>query len=298
MKKVIRLTESDLVRIVKRVIKEQAPTDVYNPSSMGRVSNEPSMGRAKSNEFDWKSHFDQIKNELDSYLNTIEGPVDVKRFQSKVMNTYYRMVSNVDDEYSYPSHGRDFQQLTTDFMSYFTNKLKELIQNYGKLTESDLIRIVNRVIKKQTSESQPTDIEDLSELFEKRVNPSNALDGSYSINYFDNGKKIGGVKGSVFQNYLTLEYINIDEKYRDLGYSKFMYKDALELAKKQGQLGLLVGGQLTTPFKSKATYKNFIQQELSQKNERGEPITVLTKWLGVQPSNSVKEGKNNPNRVI
>ena len=77
-----------------------------------------------------------------------------------------------------------------------------------------------------------------------------------------------------------------------------MYKDALELAKKQGQLGLLVGGQLTTPFKSKATYKNFIQQELSQKNERGEPITVLTKWLGVQPSNSVKEGKNNPNRVI
>ena len=91
---------------------------------------------------------------------------------------------------------------------------------------------------------------------------------------------------------------NIDEKYRDLGYSKFLYKDALELAKKQGQLGLLVGGQLTTPFKSKATYKNFIQQELSQKNERGEPITVLTKWLGVQPSNSVKEGKNNPNRVI
>ena len=149
MKKIVRLTESDLARIVKRVIKEQAPTDVYNQSSMGRVSNEPSMGRAKSNEFDWKSHFDQIKNELDSYLNTIEGPVDVKRFQSKVMNTYYQMVSNVDDEYSYPSHGRDFQQLTTDFMSYFTNKLKELIQNYGKLTESDLLRIVKKILSEQ-----------------------------------------------------------------------------------------------------------------------------------------------------
>ena len=149
MKKVIRLTESDLARIVKRVIKEQAPTDVYNQSSMGRVSNEPRMGRAKNNEFDWKSHFDQIKNELDSYLNTIEGPVNIKRFQNKVMNTYYQMVSNVDDEYSYPSHGRDFQRLTTDFMSYFTNKLKELIQNYGKLTESDLARIVKRVINEQ-----------------------------------------------------------------------------------------------------------------------------------------------------
>ena len=154
MKKVIRLTESDLARIVKRVIKEQAPTDVYNQSSMGQVSGEPSMGRAKSNEFDWKSHFDQIKNELDSYLNTIEGPVDVKRFQSKVMNTYYQMVSNVDDEYSYPSHGRDFQQLTTDFMSYFTNKLKELIQNYGKLTESDLARIVKRVISEEEEMSK------------------------------------------------------------------------------------------------------------------------------------------------
>jgi hypothetical protein len=121
------------------------------------------MGRAKSNEFDWKSHFDQIKNELDSYLNTIEGPVDVKRFQSKVMNTYYQMVSNVDNEYSYPSHGRDFQQLTTDFMSYFTNKLKELIQNYGKLTESDLVRLVKKVIKEQ---SVPT------KTMEGRNNPS------------------------------------------------------------------------------------------------------------------------------
>jgi hypothetical protein len=149
MKKVVRLTEADLARIVKRVIKEQAPTDVYNPSTMGRVSDEPRMYKPKSNEFDWKSHFDQIKNELDSYLNTIEGPVNVKRFQSKVRNAYYGMVSNVDDEYSYPSHGDDFIQLTDEYMSYFRNKLKNLVQKYGKLTESDLARIVKRVIKEQ-----------------------------------------------------------------------------------------------------------------------------------------------------
>jgi hypothetical protein len=149
MKKVVRLTEADLARIVKRVIKEQAPTDVYNPSTMGRVSGEPRMDKPKSNEFDWKSHFDQIKNELDSYLNTIEGPVNLKRFQSKVRNAYYGMVSNVDDEYSYPSHGDDFIQLTDEYMSYFRNKLKNLVQKYGKLTESDLARIVKRVIKEQ-----------------------------------------------------------------------------------------------------------------------------------------------------
>ena len=155
MKKVVRLTEADLASIVKRVIKEQAPTDVYNPSSMGRVSGEPRMDKPKSNEFDWKSHFDQIKNELDSYLDTIEGPVNVKRFQSKVRNAYYGMVSNVDDEYSYPSHGDNFIQLTNEYMSYFRNKLKNLVQKYGKLTESDLARIVKRVIKEQDGEITP-----------------------------------------------------------------------------------------------------------------------------------------------
>jgi hypothetical protein len=155
MKKVVRLTEADLARIVKRVIKEQAPTDVYNPSTMGRVSDEPRMYKPKSNEFDWKSHFDQIKNELDSYLDTIEGPVNVKRFQSKVRNAYYGMVSNVDDEYSYPSHGDNFIQLTNEYMSYFRKKLKSLVQKYGKLTESDLARIVKRVIEEQDGEITP-----------------------------------------------------------------------------------------------------------------------------------------------
>jgi hypothetical protein len=155
MKKVVRLTEADLARIVKRVIKEQAPTDVYNPSTMGRVSGEPRMDKPKSNEFDWKSHFDQIKNELDSYLDTIEGPVNVKRFQSKVRNAYYGMVSNVDDEYSYPSHGDNFIQLTNEYMSYFRKKLKSLVQKYGKLTEADLVRIVKRVIKEQDGEITP-----------------------------------------------------------------------------------------------------------------------------------------------
>lgn len=149
MKKVIRLTESSVVQLIRKVIREQAPTDVYNPSSKSGVSDEPMMDKSKSNEFDWKSHFDQIKNELDYYLDTVSSPVDVKRFQRKVMNTYYQMVSDVDGENSYPSHGKDFQQLTTDFMSYFTTKLKVLIQKYGKLTESDLKRIVRRVIKEE-----------------------------------------------------------------------------------------------------------------------------------------------------
>jgi hypothetical protein len=133
---------------------------------MGRVSGEPRMNKPKSNEFDWKSHFDQIKNELDSYLDTIEGPVNVKRFQSKVRNAYYRMVSNVDDEYSYPSHGDNFIQLTDEYMSYFRNKLKNLVQKYGKLTESDLVRIVKRVIKEQSEVK--VDMPTIQKLFKEK----------------------------------------------------------------------------------------------------------------------------------
>lgn len=143
MKKIVRLKESELVRVVRKVIREQAPTDVYNPNDVRQV-------KSQMDEFDWKSHFDQLKNELDSYFSTIEGPIDVKRYQTKVMNAYYQMVGNVDDEYSYPSHGRDFQQLTNDFMSHFTNKLNELIRNYGRLRESNLTRIIKKVIQEQS----------------------------------------------------------------------------------------------------------------------------------------------------
>jgi hypothetical protein len=40
-------------------------------------------------------------------------------------------------------------------MSYFRKKLKSLVQKYGKLTESDLARIVKRVIKEQDGEITP-----------------------------------------------------------------------------------------------------------------------------------------------
>ena len=237
---------------------------------------------------------DVIASVLKSVTESVRGSINSTYRANVPLNT----ATTIDIPY-YDQNGKvQYNTLeAVDYLKkYFTTpaRLEETTAPYFNLdiTPEEQIAFQADVerLSEQTSKTQLTAVQDLSDLFEKRVNPSNALDGSYSIDYFDNGKKIGGLRGSVFQNYLTLEYINIDKKYRDLGYSKFMYKDALELAKKQGQLGLLVGGQLTTAYKSKATYKNFTQQELSQKNERGEPITVLTEWLGVEPSTSVKEG--------
>lgn len=123
MKKVIRLTESELTRLIKRVISEQIAME----------PKEPQQDNTKIDTYDfWKSRFDKITNKLDSYFSTIEGPLDVKRFQTLVRNTFYDMVGKVDDEFSMPEHGDEYQQLKNEYFEYFTNKQRDLIKRFGK----------------------------------------------------------------------------------------------------------------------------------------------------------------------
>jgi predicted GNAT family acetyltransferase len=105
-------------------------------------------------------------------------------------------------------------------------------------------------------------------------------DDVINLKYDDNGKEVGGVTLGKFKNYLTLNHIYFSPEYRGTGLSKFAYKDALDMAKQQGYEGLMVGGQLTTEYKTKETYKNFKSQELDIKNEKGEPYILLTDWIG------------------
>ena len=83
-----------------------------------------------------------------------------------------------------------------------------------------------------------------------------------------------------YKNYLTLDHIYFSPEYRGTGLSKYAYKDALEIAKNEGYEGLMVGGQLTTEYKTKETYKNFATKELDIKNEKGNPYILLTDWIG------------------
>ena len=93
----------------------------------------PQQDNTKAQTFDfWKSRFDEIKNKLDSYFATIEGPVAVKRFQTLVNNTLFNMVGKVDDEFSYMEHGDEYQQLSNEYFSYFSEKLRELAKRFGK----------------------------------------------------------------------------------------------------------------------------------------------------------------------
>ena len=117
--------------------------------------------------------------------------------------------------------------------------------------------------------------------FKKIVNDMG--DGSYEIDYLDeNGNPVAYARGGKFNEFTTLEFIKIEDEYQGLGYSKFIYRDALEHANEQGSEGLMVGGQLLQESKSRATYKNFKNYEHSLKNERGNPYIVLTDFIKQQ----------------
>lgn len=89
---------------------------------------QPEPTQSEPTESFWKPYFDDLTNSLDFYFNNIEGPVDIKRFNSKLNNAFYQMRNDagldapINDEY---------QELFNEFRSHFHNKLKELNGKYG-----------------------------------------------------------------------------------------------------------------------------------------------------------------------
>lgn len=126
MKKIVRLTEKQLENIIRRVISEQLDDETKFTSS------EPKSIQSKQSEptqsFDWKPYFDNLTSSLDSYFDTIEGPVDIKRFNSKLSNEFYQMRN--DAGFDVPIND-EYQKLFNEFRSHFHNKLKELNGKYG-----------------------------------------------------------------------------------------------------------------------------------------------------------------------
>ena len=115
----IILSEEEKLNIQKMygLINEQYFQDSLSPSPL---QDEPEV-------FSWGPYFDDLTNSLDSYFDTIKGPVDVKRFGDKVRTEFYQMMNDadrpIDDEHT---------NLYNEFRLRFNSKLKELIKTYGK----------------------------------------------------------------------------------------------------------------------------------------------------------------------
>ena len=118
----------------------------------------------------------------------------------------------------------------------------------------------------------------LIETFDKRILNTGGS-GGYVIRYSVDGEEVGAIEGNNWKNYLVVGHIYLTPEYRGKGHSVEFYKDALEYAKEQGYDGLMVGGQLTTPHKTRRTYDHFEHHETEMKNEHGEPYVVLTNFI-------------------
>jgi len=117
MKKVIRLSESDLVRIVKRIVSEQ----------INMTQEELPKNKVADDVEYW---LDEYKNDMDKYLSELQGDVDKRRFMSRIKNgtmTIYRELRNGLDDRDRPSINmldKTFAHKQQELYGYFLDKLK------------------------------------------------------------------------------------------------------------------------------------------------------------------------------
>ena len=116
MKKVIRLSESDLVRIVKRIVSEQ----------INMTQEELPKNKIVDDVEYW---LDEYKNDMDKYLSELQGDVDKRRFMSRIKNgtmTIYREIRNGLDDRDRPAINmldKTFAHKQQELYGHFLDKL-------------------------------------------------------------------------------------------------------------------------------------------------------------------------------
>jgi len=109
MKKIVRLTESDLIQIVKRVIKEQYHENIETPS-----------------DDDLRSKLDSYKSEMENFLRELKSlgtKIDKHRFLKQVQKETDQMYWDVYDNSDSEPEG--FVELQMDLINHFKQKLNE-----------------------------------------------------------------------------------------------------------------------------------------------------------------------------
>jgi hypothetical protein len=119
MKKVIRLSESDLVRVVKRIVSEQYNMD-QEELPKNKIAN------------DVEYWLDEYKTDMENFLSELQsdGDVDKRRFMSRLKNgtmTIYREIRNGLDDRDRPAINmldKTFAHKQQELYGHFLDKLK------------------------------------------------------------------------------------------------------------------------------------------------------------------------------
>ena len=118
MKKVIRLTEGDLVRIVRRIVSEQI--------------NIPQEELPKNKIVDVEYWLDEYKNDMANFLSKLQSDdvVDKRRFMSRIKNgtnqIYQELVNSLDGprDPRMSMLDKTFAHKQQELYGYFLDKLK------------------------------------------------------------------------------------------------------------------------------------------------------------------------------
>jgi hypothetical protein len=125
MKKTIRLTEDDLINIVKRVLNEQFNGEIQEPESK---STEQDLDREynKSSDDELRTRLESYKNKMDGFLDELKSSgseIDGIRFLKQVRNQTDQIYWELDEKSEKPL--TSFAQLQLDLLKHFRHKLKE-----------------------------------------------------------------------------------------------------------------------------------------------------------------------------
>jgi hypothetical protein len=125
MKKTIRLTEDDLINIVKRVLNEQFNGEIQEPESK---STEQDLDREynKSSDDELRTRLESYKNKMDGFLDELKSSgseIDGTRFLKQVRNQTDQIYRELDEKSEKAL--TSFAQLQLDLLKHFRHKLKE-----------------------------------------------------------------------------------------------------------------------------------------------------------------------------
>ena len=126
MKKVIRLTERDLSRIVKRVIREQNNDSMISKSDK-KIVRQPKFYDESQVDETLKSRFDSLRKKMENFLEELKSSgteIDKTRFLKQMDKEAREIYWEMDDKSDTEVEG--FTPLLLNLRNHFMEKLNPL----------------------------------------------------------------------------------------------------------------------------------------------------------------------------
>ena len=163
MKKIIRLTESDLARIIKRVIKESEDDNIWDKWNTIVEKNYPNLKASENSGYDFTAEsgtgtgYIKLSTPMNGndkinfkcslpVAKWANGTPVFKEGSTEYNDTYYMLKQDCKDSIARYKE-RPVWKLKNKIK--VINKNKKIMKRIIRLTESDLARIVRRVIREQ-----------------------------------------------------------------------------------------------------------------------------------------------------